>query len=156
MASTESLVDSFWDTQRLIIDDSTLRDSVNVSIRKSKVYGEGKPIRVVCPAKYGSTTISVTSHRTLQAAGLLLKEWPGRKVAVHNFASAVNPGGGVTRGARAQEECPLYSRTFISITASSITSYILTHVSIRPVLSSLRQMRIYPEGFPRQAGMRWM
>ena len=29
----------------------------------------------------------------------------GQKVAVHNFASATNPGGGVTRGSSAQEEC---------------------------------------------------
>lgn len=27
------------------------------------------------------------------------------KTAVHNFASATNPGGGVTRGSSAQEEC---------------------------------------------------
>ena len=32
--------------------------------------------------------------------------YAGQKVAgVHNFASATNPGGGVTRGSSAQEEC---------------------------------------------------
>ncbi len=31
--------------------------------------------------------------------------YKGQKVCVHNFASASNPGGGVERGASAQEEC---------------------------------------------------
>ena len=39
--------------------------------------------------------------RTLEAA----RGYAGQKVAVHNFASATNPGGGVTTGAGAQEEC---------------------------------------------------
>ena len=45
--------------------------------------------------------ITVSTKRTFEAASV----YKGTKTAVHNFASASNPGGGVERGANAQEEC---------------------------------------------------
>ena len=45
--------------------------------------------------------IIVSEKRTFEAAA----GYAGQKLAVHNFASATNPGGGVTRGSSAQEEC---------------------------------------------------
>lgn len=50
-------------------------------------------------------TVSVTKFRTVDAARNALKSDPCSKVAVHNFASATRPGGGVTTGSSAQEEC---------------------------------------------------
>lgn len=47
------------------------------------------------------TRIVVSRKRTYEAAAY----YKGQHVAVHNFASAVNPGGGVVYGASAQEEC---------------------------------------------------
>ena len=44
----------------------------------------------------------VTEDTTFEAAG---KYGRGKKTAVLNFANPVEPGGGVTRGAMAQEEC---------------------------------------------------
>ena len=41
--------------------------------------------------------VVVSKKRTLEAA----RGYAGQKVAVHNFASATNPGGGVTTGAGA-------------------------------------------------------
>ena len=45
--------------------------------------------------------IIVSKKRSYEAAA----GYPGERVCVHNFASATNPGGGVTKGSSAQEEC---------------------------------------------------
>ena len=45
--------------------------------------------------------VIVSKKRSYESAST----YKDKKVCVHNFASASNPGGGVTRGANAQEEC---------------------------------------------------
>ena len=45
--------------------------------------------------------ISVTMNMTFEAAQKLLYKYQNERIAVLNFASATNPGGGVVNGARA-------------------------------------------------------
>ena len=93
----------FQDTMSLCKSSKILAETVKNSISKEKIYKESIEIEVQGEdAK--NAEITVTKERTLQCAQRFHKENPQFKIAVHNFASATNPGGGVTRGSSAQEE----------------------------------------------------
>ncbi|MHC3467462.1 TIGR02452 family protein [Streptomyces sp. 7R007] len=64
----------------------------------TRMYGP-EPVRVPEPSGPVDTHVEVTGESSLQAAHRL-----GGEVAVLNFASARNPGGGFLNGAQAQEE----------------------------------------------------
>lgn len=56
--------------------------------------------------KSDGNNVSVIAGTSFDTARKLMRKYGGeKKVAVLNFANAYNPGGGVIRGARAQEEC---------------------------------------------------
>lgn len=94
------LMDIFQDTQNYIWDNKRLCKMTEQLVHSTQVFPERfETTRVV--GSY-ATTISVTSETTFQAAKRLKESYV--KVGVLNFANAVNPGGGVAYGARAQEE----------------------------------------------------
>lgn len=109
----DNLVEIFEDTMAMIQENVALKKVVQSSLQGAKLYPEG--IEIPDSESEGgsdpqlgletSPEVTVTGHRTFEAAQKLMAKYPGKRVAVLNFASATNPGGGVEDGAFAQEEC---------------------------------------------------
>ena len=99
----DEMVKVFHDTMDFCNTDENLKQSIRDSIKGTIFYGaEDYP---ALPARrYKKTVITVTRRRTLEAAIAAQKKYLELRIAVHNFASASNPGGGVMYGSRAQEE----------------------------------------------------
>ncbi|MBO5460400.1 MAG: TIGR02452 family protein [Ruminococcus sp.] len=97
---SERLILAFQDTQKRLWENELLCQLTSQTVLCTQIFPEKyETTRVV-----GSfpTGISVTEETTLQAARRMSGKYT--KTAVLNFANAVNPGGGVLYGARAQEE----------------------------------------------------
>jgi uncharacterized protein (TIGR02452 family) len=100
MGRTEN-VEVFEDTQRCCKTDPELIRAIEHSNQRQKLILEQEQAPMADRAKYTEPAkILVTRNRTFQAAS----GYADQKVCVLNFASASNPGGGVTRGSSAQEE----------------------------------------------------
>lgn len=92
----------FKDTEKLCKTNKRIKESVKNSIKLQKLILEGDKIRTPELTIYDAEArVLVSRKRTCEAAS----HYKNQKVAIHNFASASNPGGGVTSGAGAQEEC---------------------------------------------------
>ncbi len=99
----DDIIDVFKDTELFFNTDENLKQSIQDSIKGTAFYAaeEYPPLP---KRRFKKTTISVVKRRTLDTAISLQRKYLELRIALHNFASATNPGGGVRHGSRAQEE----------------------------------------------------
>ena len=97
----DELVHEFYDTQNFCREEPILREAVGSTNLRVKVYAADFAEETEARKAGG---VRVEEGRTLQKAIELHKEFPGKKIAVLNFAASGHPGGGVKDGSYAQEE----------------------------------------------------
>ena len=92
----------FKDTEKLCKTNPKLSESVKKATASQKLILEGDHLSEQKKDIYkDAAKVIVSGKRTYEAAAA----YKENHVAVHNFASTSNPGGGVVNGASAQEEC---------------------------------------------------
>ena len=106
----------FKDTHDKCEKFTVLRDSIEESIKLTKLYLEGNKFNLNnTEIKSKDYNIIITPDRTLEAVQkYYASKDKKRKIGVLNFASAKHPGGGVWSGARSQEESLCRASTLYS------------------------------------------
>ena len=107
MGREENLV-VFQDTEHRCKTNQRLKEAIVKSVAEQKLILESDSVADAFSEKtleknryQNAAKVVVSKKRSFEAASA----YKGKKVCVHNFASATNPGGGVTKGSSAQEEC---------------------------------------------------
>lgn len=98
------LTEIFRDTLDYINEEEDLYDCIEYSKRETEIIKADEYYDLEKPNRAGD--IKVTQSKSLEAAMRYAEDEANSEklIAVLNFASAVNPGGGVERGSSAQEE----------------------------------------------------
>ena len=98
----EDNVAVFEDTEKLCKENGRLSEAVSTSLLNQQIILEKDTLGETLRDRYpDEAKLVVSMKRSYEAA----KAYKGTRTAVHNFASATNPGGGVKKGSGAQEEC---------------------------------------------------
>ncbi len=114
MATKEDLIRVFEDTEQRYKENERLRKAVEASIKGTRFYREEDMPTIPAP-RYEKTSVTVTKYRTLETAMFYHRKYPELRITAHNFASATNPGGGVRKGSRAQEEALCRCSTLLPV-----------------------------------------
>ena len=102
----DRLTEIFIDTEKQYKTQPNLAAARKYSTSHQSYIGEKEtiPVTAEMKAKYNeSAQIIVSAKRTFESASAYASK--GIITCVHNFASSMNPGGGVKKGSSAQEEC---------------------------------------------------
>ena len=148
----------FQDTEKRVKEDPGLQEAVKRSVAEQVLIPEMMEVTDLMPEliqnrdRYEQDAeIIVSKKRSYEAAA----GYRGERVCVHNFASATNPGGGVTKGSSAQEECLCRCSTlYFCLNTKEMWAGFILHTDMHRIRStmmtaSIRRESLYSNPMPR-------
>ncbi len=147
MANRYERILIFQETQRVINETPFLADSTKNSILNQEIVWQEDAVNYSLHRDHPAKVL-LSPKRTLEAASFYSRK--GYKVCVLNFASSVTPGGGVMKGASAQEEslCRI-STLYPAINDISVSEFYSRHKQMIHAMTMGRENRddcIYTPG----------